>query len=311
MIKSAASISLVLLLVPFKGAGQDAQSEQAAASAGRAAESRTAAAQEVRKFAFTFAGRPDVKLKLHEVPVLRYTNPLRGDVYSDLFVWTHEGRPEVVASVNSWYSPRRYLGVAVTSLSLEKLIGTREEQEIWRPRSAGIELRPVRGAAAPAGTPSQRLMQMGVLARQFTAEYQRKARYNEGGPLRLLSRPLYRYERTSDEVQDGALFALADGTSPQLNLVIESRRTTTGYGWLYALAPNNSVKYRVLHNDREVWSLPQLAPPWPNSKNPINTYTVFPDLQNEGRTRELAEQLRIAAMAQRESSASEPEPRED
>ena len=88
------------------------------------------------------------------------------------------------------------------------------------------------------------------------------------------------------------LSALADGTSPQLNLLIESRKSNSGaFEWQYAFAPNNSVEYHAFHKDQEVWHLPQLAPPWPNSKNPLNTYTVFADLQKEGRTLELVNQL--------------------
>jgi hypothetical protein len=137
---------------------------------------------------------------------------------------------------------------------------------------------------------------MKAIARQFTATFKREARYNEGGQLRLLSQPLYRYQ--SDEVQDGALFALADGTSPQLNLLLESRLADQGQQWQYALAPNNSVEFHVLFDEREVWSVPQLAPPWPNSKNPLHTYTVFPDLQEQGRTEAFAMLLAEALKSQ-------------
>jgi hypothetical protein len=261
-------------------------------SAEQAAESQKTAAAEVQRFAFAVAADRKTILKLHETPILRYTNPLRGEVHSALFVWTYEGRPEVVASVSNWYSPRPYLGLAATSLSLDKIVGLRDGQEIWLPRSAGIELRAIPDAAPPADSPEQRLRQMGALAREFSAEFKREARYNEGGKLRLMSRPLYRYESTAAGVQDGALFALADGTSPQLNLLIESRTNKAGKPeWQYAFAPNNSVEYHAFHKDREVWSLPQLAPPWPNSKDPLNTYTVFANLKNEGRTKELMEQL--------------------
>jgi hypothetical protein len=294
----AIAFSQLLLLLACAVQAQERPQKEAERSAEQAAESQKAAAEEVRKFEFAFADGSKAKLKLHETPILRYTNPLRGDVHSALFLWTYEGRPEVVASVSSWYSPRRYLGLASTSLSLDKLVGTREGQEIWRPSSAGLKFAAIPDAEPPAKTAAQRLRQMNSLARQFSAEFKREARYNEGGKLRLLSRPLYRYEGTKEEVQDGALYALADGTSPQLNLLIESRETKTGFKWQYALAPNNSVEYHVFHNDREVWTLPQLAPPWPNSKNPLNTYTVFPDLQNEGRSHELAEQLSKALKTQ-------------
>ena len=245
----------------------------------------------MRLFGFALAGSPNRKLELHETPVLKYSNPLRGDVHSAFFIWTSQGRPEVVASINSWYSPRPYIGLAATSVSLEKLVGTREGIEVWRPQGPGIELKPVPGADQPAMSAAARIRQMNAMARRFSARFKRDARYNEGGELRLLTRPLYRYASTNEDVQDGALFALADGTSPQLNLMLESRRTADGYQWQFALAPNNSVEYHVLYDDRQVWSLAQLAPPWPNSKNPLNTYTVFPDLQERDRTQVFAAEL--------------------
>jgi len=311
MIRAVAIAAPILLLANSVRAEEapapDAQTS-AQTSAEQAAESQKSAAAEVQRFVFALAAQRDTKLKLHTAqsadgmpaqpadsmpaPILRYTNPLRGDVHSALYVWTREGRPEVVASVSNWYSPRRYLGLAATSLSLDKLVGLRDGQEIWLPRGAGIELRPIEGAAPPADSAEQRLRQMGALAREFSADFKRAATYNEGGKLRLMTRPLHRYESTADDVQDGALYALADGTSPQLNLLIESRKTKSGkFQWQYAFAPNNSVEYHAFYKDQEIWSLPQLAPPWPNSKNPLNTYTVFADLQNEGRTQELTEQL--------------------
>jgi hypothetical protein len=308
MTKVLAPASVLLIAIAVLVRGQELPHEPAAASAEKAAESREAAAAEVQKFEFAFGGERGAKLKLHEAPVLRYTNPLRGDVYSALYIWTHEGRPEVVASVNSWYMPRRYVGLAATSLSLDKLVAARDGREIWRPQSAGLELHPVPGAEVPADTPARRLRQLSAMARQFSANFKREATYHEGGQLRLMSRPLYRYESTNPAVQDGALFALADGTSPQLNLLIESRQTNAGYQWQYALAPNNSVEYHVYHEDREVWSLEQLAPPWPNSKNPLNSYTVFPDLQRADRTEELVDQLAQALASRGKSEATAPSP---
>jgi hypothetical protein len=292
MPKSSVTLTIFSVLFVPTGMAQEVPVD-------RGKDAKELAKAEVERFAFAFAERSDVTLELHAAPVLRYTNPLRGDVQSSFFVWTHRGRPEVVASVNCWHSPREYLGLAATSLATERIVGTRDGQEIWRPRNAGIELRAVPGAPAPGETPAGRMRQMGTIASQFKADFKREARYEEGGPLRLLTRPLYRYESESDQVQDGALFALADGTSPQLNLLIEARQTKSGYEWQYALAPNNSVRYRVFHKDILVWSLPQLAPPWPNSKNPTNAYAVFPDLQNQDRTRELADELAKALAGER------------
>ena len=257
----------------------------------RAAESLEAAKNEVTKWAFSIESDRAAEFVLHSTPVFRATNPLRGEVYANWFVWTRKGRPEVIASVSNWYSPRRYLGLAASSLSSRKVLGTRDGQEVWRPRTAGIELRPIAGAKPPSEMPALRLTQMRALAREFTAEFRRQATVPEGGMLRLLNQPLHRYTDTREDLQDGAIFAFANGTAPQLILLIEAREDSAGMRWEYALAPMNSTEFHVWHDEREIWSLPQVAPPWPNSQIPTNIYTVFPDLTDEGRTQQLADRL--------------------
>jgi hypothetical protein len=287
-------LAILLLLVPAACVcAQSAQTKgsDAGAAADRAAESSRVAIQEVKRFEYVLASDRDKELNLTPSPVHRYTHQHNGEVYTNLFVWTHKGRPEAIASISNWFSPRRYHGLAVTSLSTEKLIGMRDGEEIWHPKSAGIEFKPIPKASAPAESAVQRLRQMRSLAREFTAEFKRESRKPESGKLRLLSTPLFRYQPQDSKVIDGAIFGLASGTSPQLVLLIEARNAVPGIRWEYALAPRNSFEYRAFHKDRRIWSLPQLAPPWANSKDPTNTYTVFPDLQREGRTQEFVDQL--------------------
>src|SRR5687767_1619003 len=91
-----------LLLIVLTAAGSHAQDkspdettkrEEATTSADPAADSQKAAAAEVQRFTFAFADNREAKLKLHTadritaqpadripVPILRYTNPLRGEV---------------------------------------------------------------------------------------------------------------------------------------------------------------------------------------------------------------------------------------
>lgn len=258
----------------------------------RAADSRKLADEEVKRFAFFLASDRAAELKLHSTPVHQYSQQQNGQAYTNLFVWTHQARPAAIASISNWYSPRAYRGLAVTSLATETLVGTRDDEEIWRPNRAGVEFKRIPDAGRPHESAVLRLRQMRGLAREFSAEFKRIARIPEGDKLRLLSTPLYRYENQETRLIDGALFGFAYGTAPQLILLIEARQTPTGPRWLYALAPKNSTEYRVRHKNREVWHLPQLAPPWPNSKDPTNTYSVFPDLQREGRTKEFVDRLR-------------------
>lgn len=260
-------------------------------AAARAAESLQLATEEVERFTYLFAADRSSELKLHTAPIHRYTHQHNGEVYTNLFIWTYDGRPEAIASISNWFAPRRYHGLAVTSLSTRKLVGMRDGEEIWRPQSSGVEFKPIPDAPRPTESKAQRLRQMRSLARHFKAEFKRESRKPESGKLRLLTTPLYRYESESDKPLDGAIFGFASGTAPQLVLLIEAHRSRDGLRWEYALAPRNSQAFEVWYKDRRIWSLPQLAPPWPDSKDPTKTYTVFPDLQRDGRTQEFVNQL--------------------
>lgn len=292
---------LVCLAGPLLLAGPALYAEDADAPAERAAEAQRLADEEVKRFAFSLASDPTRELPLTPAPVHRYTHQHEGEVYTNLYVWTRRGRPEVIASISTWYSPRRYRGLAATSLSTEPLIGTRDGQQIWRPQTGGVRLKPIPDADPPGPAAAQRLRAMRALAREFTAQYKRTGRKPKDDKLRLLSTPLYRYQTAEGpELLDGAIFGFASGTAPQLILLIEARRMSGGLQWHYGLAPMNSPEYRVRHRDRQIWTLAQLAPPWANSKNPTNAYCVFPDLQKEGRTAEFADRLRSAAGSPRD-----------
>lgn len=74
----------------------------------------------------------------------------------------------------------------------------------WLPRAA-VPFLALPDALTPAPTAARRTLQMRELARKFTAHTIDDIQ--ERWQLRLLSRPLYRYEKPDGEIIDGALFA--------------------------------------------------------------------------------------------------------
>ena len=85
MIRAVAIAAPILLLANYVRA-QEARAPDAQTSAEQADESQKSAAAEVQRFVFALAAQHDTKLKLHETAILRYTNPLRGDVHSALYI---------------------------------------------------------------------------------------------------------------------------------------------------------------------------------------------------------------------------------
>jgi hypothetical protein len=201
------------------------------------------------------AGHP---LALQAEPVLRWSNPIVGEIYGDVFVWTAKRRPEVVGSLHKWYSPNHHSAIEFVSLSTGRVVVERGGREVWAPARPGVEMKPVPGAPAPASTAAGRIRQMRELAKDFAGWeklYEEKER-----EMRLLAQPLYRHAEGEPPILDSGLFAFVQGTDPEVLLLIEARREGGTSRWEYGLARLNHVAMRVNHRGQPVWEAPLL--PW-------------------------------------------------
>lgn len=229
------------------------------------------AREEVSKYGFHVGEANVAQLKLRNEPIMRWTNHLSRRFYGDVFVWTHNGRPEAVATITNCYGRSHSIETEAHSLSLAGFTATRDGQPMWNPVRAGVKLTPFGNASEVADSPARRLQQMRSLARQFSAVL-------SPGPqevqLRLLPQPVYRYASTNAEVIDGALFAFTKGTDPELFLMIEARPTGATSAWQYALARfNGHVAFRVSYDQQIAWTAQPLV--GNVTKNPTSSYFTF------------------------------------
>src|SRR5262245_20329430 len=121
------------------------------AAAGDDAESARLVGELAGRYEFFAGADRKTKFERHEPPLTKYTNPLQGDVYGHVYVWTHRGRPEVLGAVFD----HRSQGTAYTelhTLARAGVVGWRDGRECWKPSSAGVTFQPVPGAPAPAAT---------------------------------------------------------------------------------------------------------------------------------------------------------------
>jgi hypothetical protein len=252
---NAATILVLLLAGASQQAGEVPRKDQAAKAKGqKLLELHTNDATSYS--IFRDAARTQ-KLELRREPVYRWTNPTRvGGQVGEVFVWTYRGRPEVVGSIFSHPTGdgQRVMCHELHSLSLEVLVVDRSASEQWVPQAAGVELKPVEEAPVPAGNASQRLAQKRSLAREFNGRSLSDA--GQAWELRLLPQPLYRYESTDPDVLDGALFTLVSsaGTDPEIILVLEARKTSSGPRWVYGAARFSDMNLWLKHKGQEVWS---------------------------------------------------------
>ena len=221
-------------------------------------EARAVAKKMAGEYVFQLEKSSDKKLKLEPEPVLRWLLQLDRRFYSDVYVWTHEGRPEVVASITNVYGPRRAMETEIHSLSTGRPLLSHNEKVIWEHERAGVELKAITGAPKPDSTAILRLKQMRTLAAQYSvvADYGNKKEED----MRLLTTPVYRYASEKQGVTDGALFAFARGTDPEAFLMIEAREGKDGAEWQYGFARFvGHASLRAMRDDREVWKVDKLS----------------------------------------------------
>jgi hypothetical protein len=237
----------------------------------RADEFRVFAKKEATTYTIQLEGS-DRPLELQPEPILKWTNPVIGSIYGDVFIWTANGRPEAVASIYKFYSPLTHRANEFHSLSLGKLTGRREGVAVWTPSKAGLELKPIPGAPAPADSAPARLRQMRALAQEFTGR--QTSREGVERDMRLLAQPIYRYENTKGDLFDGGLFVFVVGTDPEAFLLIEARRPSSGAPqWQFGATRMNSIDLKLKHRDRDAWNAPEI--PWAQVWDGRQPYCVF------------------------------------
>ncbi len=193
-------------------------------------------------------------------PLLRYSDPTRdlmdtkASALIDAGVWRlgKEGRPSalVVLEIYRAADGKGTLAHEFISLTEHKFSLAHKDETIqWDATGTDLKLTSLKDAPPPAKTPPARLAQMRQLARRFVAKETLGDNVIE---CRLLSQPIDRYQSEADGIIDRAIFAYANGTNPELAVVLEAAEK----GWKYGVVRLGAAKSSVLLDDREVVSFP-------------------------------------------------------
>lgn len=176
----------------------------------------------------------DGALKFSARPLLRYNDGTRGVTgVLDATAWRlgESGRPKAIATleiypVNQAVTLLQYEFVSLASdkFELQNQRGVR-----WLPHGAKLSMTTVTEASAPGATPKARLVQLRALARRFAA--QEVLRSGARIELRLLSQPIDRYDDPAADILDGAVFVFANGTNPEVGLLLECSEQKWSYGF--------------------------------------------------------------------------------
>ena len=245
-------------------------------------EELTGNAAKAAEFAKVEAGRYEIRhadkgkpaLKLLPEPVLRWSNPTRGEVHGSVVLWTNDGCPEAAASIYQFFHMKQ-LNVELVSLSEVPLKADRNDRLRWSPE-AGVTFAALPGGPESADTADKRQLQMRALARKFTG-YLTEPGEKDDRPteLRLMANPLHRYAATDASGREGAVFALVTTTDPEIVLLIESRKVKGGREWVWAAARMHFRPLQLKLADKVVWEVPAAAPPWDKIRGPEGRYIIL------------------------------------
>lgn len=243
--------AIIFLLLVFIAPLQSAEEQKKSTEPTTLRELIDAAIDDVQIFAdaeTTTPARPQV--------ALRWANNARGSEDGTTVLYIHEGRPLAVACIYPW---ERQLPRDFCVLARVPIVAWYQGAVVWQPQRTEVKLADIPDAPPPEQSTTQRLRQMKSLAEQFSSTMRGwRADDSDREELRLLPRPLYRYEtdryKASDgDVLDGAVFAFVMGTDPESLLLIEATKQGDAAKWQYAFVRRTSGELEGRHRVQVVW----------------------------------------------------------
>lgn len=173
----------------------------------------------------------DTPPKFAATPLLRYSDETRD--FLDASVWRlgEKGRPHALVTIELYKSREgvarltyEFFSLTPSGLSLDSPRNVR-----WLPSGTDLKVSAVPDGPAPADSTKTRLLQMRQMARRFAAhEEYRKDKVE----CRLMPQPIDRYDDAERGIVDGAIFAFANGTNPEIGLLLECGKDEWSYGVL-------------------------------------------------------------------------------
>ena len=218
---------------------------------------------------FSLYSSPLRASKLVPVKAMRWDSPERGTGTSGFtYLYVHQGQPLAACCI---YSRDGLVNFEFGTLTRGTVVGDLDGTVFWEPQRPGVTFVPVPESPEPASSRAARLLQMKELTRRFGSTMLGWRAGDDGQQeLRLLPRPVYRYEQAQDQVIDGAVFTFSMGVDPESFLILEAVRTPVGMRWEYAFHRRTTAAVEGRLDGKPVWSV-EAYPPGRNPKSNFRT----------------------------------------
>lgn len=209
---------------------------------------------------------------LIDQPLFRYDDQARG--YVDGAVWRlgAVGRPKAIVTTElhpKYYNEPRIV-CDYLSLTDTRFIARVADNTTWTPSSSAVEMKPLSGGPKLAEAKPQRLFQLKKMSERFEGH-----QFVEGVELelRLLPRPIDRYQPSDRDDSDAAIFVFVSGRNPGVLLVIEAKEDE----WQYGVGRLSGPSALTLALDgKVVWEVKPAEYAWNASYTAANFPIVIP-----------------------------------
>lgn len=185
-------------------------------------------------------------------PILRFGDATRKT--SDGAIWKlGKHRPDAIVAMEfTSHDGRPQINYEFLRLSDEPFVMRVRPGWVWQPLDRAAEFKRLASAPTPATSIVLRTRQIKQLAKKFAAT---ELLDGEDFHLRLMPKPIDQYYLDESKTELGAVFAFANGTNPEVLLMLES----SGDGWVYALARMCGASPSVTYDGSLVWQLPSMS----------------------------------------------------
>ena len=193
--------------------------------------------------------------KFGKKPLLRYSDATRFIVDATVWALGDKGRPQGILVLERYEDEnqiegRSFWGYEFTVTSPKVAERLEASQFNWKPSGKGFAWTKLK-SQKPSQRKTVRAIQIKQLARKF--------RFSEkfGGQdytLRLMPRPLIRYEDSEKGIVDGAIFVMAHGTNAEALLILEADGKTNQ--WQAGFARLGAASLEAEFDSKTVWKVP-------------------------------------------------------
>ncbi len=207
-----------------------------------------------QQFTLTLPDATENAGELRTTPLFRWKNPVSG-ADGGVFLWTHQGRPVVLAKTHL-NDKRRHYVESMTPMTSQRFEMLQGKFIYWAPASSDAQRHTFTNIEPPSDVKGLRLTQMRGIARKFRMTSLWGEPTRTEWELRLLTTPLHRYESPAAKVLDGAIFGYAQGTNPEAVLIVEAISTENGPIWEACPARLTGYEVKAWLDDKLVLNVP-------------------------------------------------------